>query len=71
MGGEGTMMLWLLPLPRKVGIDYGKALESQILDFFSSPIHFSPHLGSTPFKLVVDFVRFNFRLTTKLVAIAL
>lgn len=51
--------------------DFGKSFASQVLDLFGCPVHFSPYFSSSPFILVVDFVRFNFRLTVKSVAIAL
>lgn len=51
--------------------EYGKSFASQILDLFGCPDHFSRHFGPRPFILVVDFVRFNFRLSPKSVAIAL
>lgn len=51
--------------------EFGKSLESQVLDLFGCPVHFSHYFGSLPFILVVDFVWSNFRLTNKSVAIAL
>ncbi|EEE54483.1 hypothetical protein OsJ_01595 [Oryza sativa Japonica Group] len=51
--------------------DFGKSFSAQVQNLFNSSVHFSKFFSKRPFFLVVDFIRFNFCLTEKSVAVAL
>lgn len=48
----------------------GQFFSDNVHRRYGTPVHFSSYFGSRPFLLVVDFLRFNFKLTVKSVAIA-
>uniref|UniRef100_A0A0D9YK98 DUF7597 domain-containing protein n=1 Tax=Oryza glumipatula TaxID=40148 RepID=A0A0D9YK98_9ORYZ len=58
-------------LPGGWNFSPGDAIRDEAWHRFRSHVHFSSKFNSTPFRLVVDLPRSNFRLTTSSVALAL